>query len=320
MQALRFEQTGSLDNLTLADMPKPKPGAGEMLIEVHAAGLNPSDAKNVCGRFPYTTVPRTPGRDFAGVVVEGPSGLIGRKVWGTGKEVGFTRDGSHAAFLALPADGAAPMPTTLSFGQAAACGVPYTTAWDALERCGVRSGVSMLVVGAGAVGTAALALGKWLGAEMFAAVRRPAQAEALRTSGVRVAILEEGKSLGDATKEILPKGADVVFDTTGQWVPQTVPVLSTFGRIAIIAAPADGHANVPILALYRKGGSLIGVNSLLHDSRACAKMMATIGEGFEGGHLPKPDLREWVFADGIAAYREVDKGAREKIVLTKMAG
>ncbi len=71
----------------------------------------------------------------------------------------------------------------------------------------------------------------------------------------------------------------------------------------------------------RKGSSLIGVNSLfLHDSRACAKMLATMGEGFEAGKLPKPILREWAFADGIAAYREVDKGAREKIVLTQMAG
>ena len=320
MKALRFEETGSLDNLKLTEMPTPKPAAGEVLIEVHAAGLNPSDAKNVSGRFPYTTVPRTPGRDFAGIVVEGPSHLVGRKVWGTGKEVGFTRDGSHAGFLTLVAEGAAPMPEALSFAQAASCGVPYTTAWDALERCGVRSGVSMLVIGAGAVGTAALQLGKWLGAEMFAAVRRPAQAEALRASGVRVAQLAEGTQLADATKEILPKGADVVFDTTGQWVPQTVPVLSTFGRIAIIAAPADGHANMPILALYRKGGSLIGVNSLLHDSRTCAKMMATMGEGFEAGKLPKPELREWAFADGIGAYREVDKGAKEKIVFTQMAG
>ncbi len=73
MQALQFSATGSLDSLQLNDLPKPVPGAGEVLVEVRAAGLNPSDLKNVLGRFPYTTTPRTPGRDFSGVVVEGPA-------------------------------------------------------------------------------------------------------------------------------------------------------------------------------------------------------------------------------------------------------
>lgn len=105
--------------------------------------------KNVLGRFPYTTLPRIPGRDFAGVVVEGPQALIGQEVWGTGRELGFFADGTHAQFVKLPANGVAHKPSHLSFTQAASLGVPYTTAWDALERSLVTAETRLLVIGGG---------------------------------------------------------------------------------------------------------------------------------------------------------------------------
>ncbi len=102
---------------------------------MQSAGLNPSDVKNVLGLFPYTTTPRIPGRDFAGIVTVGPGDLIGRAVWGSGRDLGFDRDGSHAEYLTVPVEGVALLlPPALSFAQAASLGVPYTTAWDGLER------------------------------------------------------------------------------------------------------------------------------------------------------------------------------------------
>lgn len=89
MKALQFDKTGDLSSLRFVDVPTPVPGADEVLVEIKAAGLNPSDVKNVLGRFPYTTLPRIPGRDFAGVVVQGPQALIGKEVWGTGRDLGF---------------------------------------------------------------------------------------------------------------------------------------------------------------------------------------------------------------------------------------
>src|SRR5438477_388432 len=80
------------------------------LVRIKAAGLNKSEVSNVMGGHPYTTLPRTPGRDFAGVVERGPQALLGRAVWGTGNAIGFTRDGSHAEFIALPADAVALKP------------------------------------------------------------------------------------------------------------------------------------------------------------------------------------------------------------------
>lgn len=160
MKALQFDKTGDLSSLRFVDVPTPVPGADEVLVEIKAAGLNPSDVKNVLGRFPYTTLPRIPGRDFAGVVVQGPQALIGREVWGTGRDLGFFADGSHAQFVKLPATGVAAKPAHLSFAQAASLGVPYTTAWDALERSLVTGETRLLVIGGGAVATAALALAK----------------------------------------------------------------------------------------------------------------------------------------------------------------
>ena len=151
MKALQFDKTGDLSSLRFVEVPTPVPGADEVLVQIKAAGLNPSDVKNVLGRFPYTTLPRIPGRDFAGVVVEGPQALIGQEVWGTGRELGFFADGSHAQFVKLPANGVARKPTHLSFAQAASLGVPYTTAWDALERSLVTAETRLLVIGGGAV-------------------------------------------------------------------------------------------------------------------------------------------------------------------------
>ena len=155
MQALQFSATGSLDTLQLHDLEKPVPAAGEVLVEVRATGVNPSDIKNVLGLFPYTTTPRIPGRDFAGVIVEGPEELLGQAVWGgSGQGFGFYRDGCHAQYVAVPVNAVTPLPKSLTFAQAATCGVPFITAWDALERSHVKAGTRLLIIGAGAVAKA----------------------------------------------------------------------------------------------------------------------------------------------------------------------
>ncbi len=175
MQALQFSATGTLDSLQLRDVPTPVPEAGEVMIEVRATGINPSDVKNVLGSFPYTTTPRIPGRDFSGVVVSGSPALLGRAVWGgTGKGFGFYRDGCHAQYVVVSADAVALMPASLSFSQAATCGVPFITAWDALERSQVQADTRFLIIGGGAVASAAQALGKARGANVVVGVRRAA--------------------------------------------------------------------------------------------------------------------------------------------------
>lgn len=316
MKALQFSATGDLSALAYVDVATPMPAAGEVLVHVKAAGLNPSDVKNVLGRFPYTTLPRIPGRDFAGVVVEGPQDLVGQEVWGTGRDLGFFADGSHAQYLTVSAKGVAHKPSHLSFAQAASLGVPYTTAWDALERSGVGKGTRLLVIGAnGAVGSAALALAKIRGAQVLGAVRRPEQVEALRDQGFEGLLLGQPEALGGQVNALFGTGADVIFDTTGFWLPAAVAALAPFGRIAIIAAPVDGHVQLPALALYRKGGSVVGINSLLYNCEQCAVMLEQFGRFFDEGLLPLPTgLREVSLADGVKCFEEVNQGSADKII------
>ena len=316
MNALQFSATGDLSSLRFVDVATPVPAAGEVLVQVKAAGLNPSDVKNVLGRFPYTTLPRIPGRDFAGVVVEGPQALVGQEVWGTGRDLGFFADGSHAEYLTVSAKGVAHKPSHLSFAQAASLGVPYTTAWDALARSGVTQGTRLLVIGAnGAVGSAALALAKILGAEVLGAVRKADQVNVLKAQGFDAITLGQPEALGAQVNAVFKGGADVIFDTTGFWLPASVAGLAPFGRIAIIAAPVDGHVQLPALALYRKGGSVVGINSLLYTCEQCAVMLEQFGGFFDKGLLPLPTgLREVPLAEGLQSYEEVNNGSADKII------
>jgi len=318
VKALRFDRFGSLDALQLVELDKPAPGATEALVRVVAAGVNPSDVKNVLGLFHETTLPRTPGRDFAGVVEKGPKEWIGREVWGTGAELGFSHDGTHAEYLVIPTIALGLKPESLSFALAASCGVPYTTAWNALRRGGlVVEDRTLVVIGVGAVGSAALALARVLGtSQIVAAVREADMTDALRASGIPIVLLSDAKTFATDINNHFLGGADLVLDTTGQWVDAAVGAIAEFGRIATIAAPKGGHVNLPLLDLYRTGGVLVGVNSLLYDVEACAEMLEPIAEAFDEGLIPPPNaVKEMPLAEGPAVYRAIDAGSTDKVVL-----
>ncbi|HMB96235.1 MAG TPA: alcohol dehydrogenase catalytic domain-containing protein, partial [Tepidisphaeraceae bacterium] len=118
MRAVVIHQFGDPQLLKVEEVPSPQIGDGEALVEIKAAGINPSDVKNVQGVMHGTTLPRIPGRDFAGIVVRGPANLLGQEVWGTGSDIGFTRDGSHAEYILLPLTALTPKPTNLSMDAA----------------------------------------------------------------------------------------------------------------------------------------------------------------------------------------------------------
>ena len=94
MKALRFSEFGLPSVLRIEEIPRPEPREGEALVKVKAAAINPSDVKNVAGLFSGTTLPRTPGRDFSGVVVAGTK-YMGEEVWSSGPGLGITRDGAR---------------------------------------------------------------------------------------------------------------------------------------------------------------------------------------------------------------------------------
>ncbi len=193
----------------------PLPGAGEAAIRISAAGVNPSGVKAAIGMMPYAVFPRTPGRDFAGIVVAGPAELIGAEVFGSSGDLGIRRDGTHASHLIVEAGGVVKKPSVLSAQEAAGIGVPFVTAMEGFRRAGLpQTGDTVLILGInGKVGQAAAQIAGWLGARVIGAVRK---AEPYRghASG-DVAIIDS--SSGDVAARVREltgaKGADIVFNT-----------------------------------------------------------------------------------------------------------
>src|ERR1700752_3972978 len=173
MRAIRFETFGDPSVLEVVEIAAPGISETTALVRTMAASINPSYVKNVAGAMKQTTLPRTPGRDFAGVVEAGPAEWIGAPGCGTGGDTGFTRDGTHAELIAVPVASLRRKPDTLGFDQAAAVGVNYMAAWCGLEAAGVKAGETVLLIGSGGgVGGAAAQIARCLGARVIGADRR----------------------------------------------------------------------------------------------------------------------------------------------------
>jgi hypothetical protein len=134
MKALRFAQYGPPSVLSIQEIPLPSLADGDVLVQVQASSINPSDLGAVAGRF-HSHLPMTPGRDFAGVVVDGGE-WKGKHVWGTGAGFGIVRQGAHAEFVAIPSSWLSEKPEGLGMEQAAVVGVPYLAAWQSLVEVG----------------------------------------------------------------------------------------------------------------------------------------------------------------------------------------
>jgi NADPH:quinone reductase-like Zn-dependent oxidoreductase len=286
-------------------VPLPEPEAGEVLVRIKAAGLNKSDVSNVMGGHPYTTLPRTPGRDFAGIVERGPQPLLGRAVWGTGNQIGFTRDGSHAEFIVLPADALALKPQRLSFEEAASCGVPYITAWHGLDAIPAPSRL-LVIGGAGAVGMAAMYLARRKGLQPVAGVRGAEHAERVKARGFESVVLEQS----------VPGEWDAILDTTGHWLAPAIGALASFGRVVVIFAPGDGKLPVPVRDLYRRGASIVGINSLAYKPADCARLLSELAPAFDSGELQPPDaIVARPLSQGAESYAALQRGHKGKVVL-----
>jgi NADPH:quinone reductase-like Zn-dependent oxidoreductase len=320
VRALRFERFGDLADLDLADVPKPEPRAGEVLVAVRASSVNPSDVKNVLGKMEGTTLPRIPGRDFAGVVIAGPPALVGATVWGAGGETGFDRDGTHAEFVVLPEDGVSRAPANLAFDEAAACGVNFVTAWagvhDALR---LGAGETILVTGsAGGVGSSVVQLARWMGARSIGLDRRPPGDDVPAALRPDVSLQISSDTVAAVKLATRGRGVDAVFDTVGEPLFETcLAALAPHGRYVIIASAGARRASFDILDFYHKSLTLTGVDSRAIASPAAARILDRLRPGFESGALQPPFIAErFDLTDGVAAYRSAAAGTRGKVILT----
>jgi NADPH:quinone reductase-like Zn-dependent oxidoreductase len=319
MKALRFAQTGSLDSLAVADVDPPEPRPGEVLVKVQAAAINPSDVKNVLGKMPMTTVPRTPGRDFAGLVEQGPPELIGRPVFGTGGDLGFRRDGSHAEYFVVPVEAVLIRPDVIPPEGAAALALAYLTAWSALvDAGGLQAGQSVLITGVtGTVGSAAARIARSKGATVLGTVQRAD--DAVEDVPVDHYINLQTQSLTDEVLAVTSgRGVDVVLDVVGG--PLFEPCLCCLahgGRQVAIASTGDGRVSFNLVDFYHRGGRLFGVDSLALDFTESAAVLRGLMPGIEAKQFTAPEVELIPLDEAVGAYRrEADRTARSKLVIS----
>ena len=315
MQAILIERFGDPSELSQKEIPKPEPGEGEVLVEVHAAAVNRSDVLNARGSFPFTTLPRIPGRDFAGVVVDGPPELVGTEVWGTGGgELGFVRDGSHARYLAISGNAVAPKSETLSLEEASASGLAYVTAGSALiELGGVSAGETILVTGAaGGVGSAAVMIARWKGARVIGAVKDQSERARAERAGVEVIVDTSLEEVTDAVRAATDGGgANLVLDAVGGALFE--PALNSLGEkgrmVVITTTPAKQHVSFDLLDFYRKGLRLFGLMTSFLNAAESAAVLRGLRPGFDEGALRAPAIAErYPLEQAGTAYAPVESG------------
>jgi NADPH:quinone reductase len=306
MRALRFAEFGSPSVLRIEEVAIPEPHEGEALVHVWAAAINPSDIADVAGRFKNTTLPRTPGRDFAGVVVKRKQ-HEGEEVWGSAPKLGIECDGSHAEYVVVPAETLSPKPKSLSIAQAAAIGVPYITAWAAVVSAAqLQPGETILIVGAAsAAGQAATQIANWkpahvIGADITSDGIQGAQSVIdTRTEDLRERVLELTAG----------RGVDVAFDTVGG--PMFEPALRSLGkggRQVAISSKGEPRVSFNLIDFYHNSSRLLGVDSYDLTARQVAEISAELLRGFETGALQPPAIEIVPFEKAVDAYNRMSAG------------
>jgi NADPH:quinone reductase len=295
-------------------------GENDLLIEIKAAAVNPSDVKAATGLMPYAVFPRTPGRDYAGVVIDGPADWIGREVFVSSGDLGIRRDGTHATHLVVEREAVVEKPNTISWEEAAGIGVPFVTAMEGFRRAGMPTpGETVLVMGVnGKVGQAAVQIATWHGARAIGVVRRHEPYEGHANSAVEV-IDASATDVATRVRELTSgKGADIVYNTVGgPYFQAAHKSLALRGRQILIAA-VDRIVQFNILEFYRGQHTYVGIDTLGLSSVATGDVLRELGPGFAGGHLkPFPIHASAIYPleQAKAALVAVAGSSRDRVIL-----
>jgi NADPH:quinone reductase-like Zn-dependent oxidoreductase len=296
--------------LALEEIPTPQPGLGEVLVKVSAAGINRADVAAVAGAFKSKT-PRVPGRDFAGVIAEGTDS--GLEVWGSGEGMGVNRDGVHAEFVAVPRDWLVPKPHSLSMSRAAASGVPFIIAYEALIRVGrLQEGETLLLTGAeGAVGRAATQLAHRQGAKVIGVQRSG------NSAGTDYVIDLQNEALHEAVRALTRGvGVDIVLDAVGgDLFEPALKSLRLGGRQIAIASLGKRRVEFDLIDFYHNVATLHGVDSFGFSGQHAAGILNELREAFEDGELKPLPTDETPLDHAAEAYETVKRGTHQRQVL-----
>jgi NADPH:quinone reductase-like Zn-dependent oxidoreductase len=319
MKALQFKRFGEPDVLEYGELPSPTCDAGSAIVRVVSASVNPSDVKNVAGHFQQTVLPRTPGRDFSGRVVDGPAGWIGAEVWGTGGDIGFTLDGTHAELLAVPIAALAHKPSTLSHDQASAVGVTFVVAWlGTVDYARLADGETVAVLGVGGgVGGAVTQIAKSRGCRVIGIDVRPPAKDSPAARLIDSFVLFDGSTSERVRTLTGGAGVDLVFDSVGGVAFETALSLARRrGRVVEISATRKRRVELDLIDFYHNETQLIGVDSAKLGVAEAAPLMRRLNEGFESGAFTAPAIvQTFDLQHARQAYEAVAAGARGRVVI-----
>jgi NADPH:quinone reductase-like Zn-dependent oxidoreductase len=294
--------------------------AEQVLIEVKAAAVNPSDVKAATGLMPYAVFPRTPGRDYAGVVIDGTPVSVSREVFGSSGDLGIRRDGTHATHLAVELEALVDKPQSISWEEAAGIGVPFVTAMEGFRRAGLpKPGEIVLVMGVnGKVGQAAVQIATWRGARVIGVVRKSEPYEGHANSAVEV-IDASSTDVTARVRELTGgHGADIVFNTVGDpYFSAAHRSLALRGRQILIAA-IERVVQFNILEFYRGQHTYVGVDTLGLSSIATGEVLRELAPGFAGGYLkPFPINAAAIYPleEARRAFVAVAGSSRDRVIL-----
>jgi NADPH2:quinone reductase len=262
MKAVVCRAWGGPETLVIEDLPSPRPGAGELVVDVAAAGVNFPDLLIIQNKYQLKpALPFTPGAELAGVVKEVGAGVSHLKPGDP--VVAMVNTGAFAEECIASAARVLALPPGIDFAAAAAFSLTYGTAWHALkDRGALAAGETLLVLGAaGGVGIAAIDIGKALGARVIAAASRDDKLAACRARGADETINYARDDLRERLRALVgERGVDVVFDPVGG--PYTEAALRSTawrGRLLVIGFAHGEIPRVPLNLPLLKGVSIVGV-------------------------------------------------------------
>lgn len=322
MKAIDPEASGGPEVLSLAERAVPKPGAGEVLIRVAAAGVNRPDVMQRKGAYPPPPgAPSIPGLEVSGTVVavgEGAEHLSpGQRV------CALVPGGGYADYVCAPEGSCLPVPDGVSLIDAAGLPETYFTVWSNLfERGGAKDGeIALIHGGTSGIGTTATQLCRAFDITAITTNGSDEKCEASLRAGASHALNYKARDFAEAVKEIAPDGVDVVLDMVGgDYVARNVDCMAVGGRHVSIAVQRGPVAEVPIWKVMQKRLTLTGSTLRPRGPEFKAMVADALAEMvwplFADGSLKPMTDKTFPLAEAAEAHRYMESGAHVgKIVL-----
>ena len=318
MKAICVHAFGGPEVLKLEEMPTPKPGAGQVLVRVHAAGINPYETYMRAGAYPVLPpLPYTPGSDGAGIIEAVGKGVKKVKP-GDRVYIAKSVSGTYAQYAIALEDQVHPLPHAVSFAQGAAVWVPFGTAYHALAHsANARPGETVLIHGAsGGVGSAGVQLARAMGLTVFGTAGTQKGLDLVKHSGAsQVFNHKKAGYLAEIMEATGGRGVDIILEMLGNVnLANDTKLLADNGRVIVIGNRGDATINARELMSRRAS---IRAFTLWAITPAEEKEIhAALGAGLENGTLRPIIGKEYPLVEAPLSHKEImEQPAAGKLVL-----